>query len=78
MCVLWLASLFSHFSHSSLHFLFFLSPGHAFLAFLPCPFVCEILLQAMINYCQMIDYLQVDIDENKVVEFELYTVVVVP
>ena len=57
-------------------FLFLLSPGHTFLAFLPCLFVCEILLQAMIHYCQLMDYLQVDIEENKVVDFEGYTIVV--
>ena len=59
-------------------FLFLLSLGHTFLVSLPCLFACEILLQAMIHYCQLMDYLQVEIDENMVVEFEGYTVVVVP
>ena len=59
-------------------FLFLLSPGHAFLVFLPCPFACEILLQAMIHYCPLMDYLQVGIGEIMMVEFEGYTVVVVP
>ena len=58
--------------------MFLLSPGHAFLVFLPCPFACEILLQAIIHYCPLMEYLQVGIVENMVVEFEDYTVVVVP
>ena len=49
-----------------------------FLVSLPCPFACEILLQAMIHYCPLTDYLQVGIGENMVVGFEGYTVMVVP
>ena len=59
-------------------FLFLLSPCHAFLVSLPCPFACEIPLQAMIHYCPLMDYLQVGIGENMVVGFEGYTVMVVP
>ena len=59
-------------------FLFLLSLGHTFLVSLPCPFACEILLQAMIHYCPLMDYLQVGIGENMVVGFEGYTVMVVP
>ena len=58
-------------------FLFLLFLGHAFLVSLPCPFACEILLQAMIHYCTLMDYLQLGI-ENMVVGFEGYTIVVVP
>ena len=59
-------------------FPFLLSPGHAFLVSLPCSFACEILLQAMIDYCPLMDYLQVGIGENLVVQFEGYTVMMVP
>ena len=42
---------------------FLLSPGHTFLAFLPCPFACGILLLAMIHYSPLMDYLWVGNDE---------------
>ena len=58
-------------------FLFLLSPDHAFLVFMPCPFARGIPLQAMIHYCPLMDYLWLGNDGNMLVEFEGYTVVVV-
>ena len=69
MHTLWFAS-FSHFVISPCAFLFCLSLGLLLSTFLPCPFACEILLQAMIHYCPLMAYLQVGISENMVVEFE--------
>ena len=67
MCALWFASLFSHFSHSPLCFsLSSLSWSH-FSCLSASPFACEILLQAMIHYCPLMDYLLVGNGENMVV-----------
>ena len=78
MHALWFASLFSHFSCSSLCFSLSSLSWSYFFVFLPCPFTCEVVLQAMIHYCPLMDYLWVGNGENMVGEFEGYTVVVVP
>ena len=52
-------------------FLFLPIPGHASLVFLPCPFACEILLQAKTHDCPLMDYL-LNIERNEAAECEGY------
>ena len=70
MHALWLALFYLSFLILLFAFLFHLSPCCVFLVFPPYPFACEILLQGMIHYCQLMGYLQVGTDENRVVRHE--------